>query len=123
MISCVDEVPPELVRHIVKVHLPLPDAQEFAGIVTFLSKEADRPILPEDIDLSSISRAAKGLTEAEFVQACLTSVREVGVIDAEFINKFKRDKIKENGVLEIRRPRIGLDDIGGLDRAKEIIKR
>src|SRR5690606_27736174 len=49
------------------------------------------------------------------------SVRDYSVISPKVVKDFKSSKIKAGGVLEIIEPKMSLDDIGGLDRAKEII--
>jgi len=122
LLSCGMDIPPEIARHAAVVPSSLPNTAELAYIVTHISNEANEPVLPEAADLTPITRAGLGLTESEFVQACVLSLRERGIIDAEHINNFKRAKVSYGGMLEIRRPEINFDMIGGLDLAKETIK-
>jgi SpoVK/Ycf46/Vps4 family AAA+-type ATPase len=71
--------------------------------------------------LSAIAKAGVGLTEQEFIQVSLLSLNTTQKVDPVFMSKWKMDRVKQGGIIEIRRPKINLDDIGGLDLAKELI--
>ena len=69
------------------------------------------------------SKAGLGLTESSFINLCLTSVVETGTVDPEVIYNMKMADIKRNGILEIKKPTITFDQIGGLDNIKQIINK
>lgn len=121
LISCTGEIPPEISRHVAIVDHELPNGPELAAIATDISNNIEGGVLGEDASAAKIVKAGLGLSESEFMQASLLSVKDSGIIDPKSVNEFKMAKIKSGGVLEIRNPVITLDDIGGLDRAKEII--
>lgn len=126
-LSCKADVPPEISRHVANAGFSLPSQEELAGILAHIdqnlgtNEDGKRALEEKTLKTGRLSRAGLGLTEQEFVQGSLLSLRNGGQITAEYIEKFKREKIKAQGILEIRRPQIGLDDIGGLDLAKDLI--
>lgn len=121
MFSCGGQIPPEIVRHTAIVEAPLPDVEDLAKLILHIATEATDDILPDTADLTPLTRAGLGLTEAEFTQAAMLSLRNKAVLDHQYINHFKLEKIRSGGMLEIRRPKMSLDDIGGLDLAKQLI--
>jgi SpoVK/Ycf46/Vps4 family AAA+-type ATPase len=72
--------------------------------------------------MSKVVKAGLGLSEQEFIQVSLLSLSENKTVDPSYIAKWKMDRVKQGGILEIRRPSISLDQIGGLDLAKELIE-
>lgn len=119
-LSCTDEVPPELSKHFVVCNPGYPSESE----LTYLSTEIfskDSTLFNNDFDLNKVVKAGLGLTEQEFIQVSMLSINERKTVDHEFIAKWKMDRVKQGGILEIRRPKIALGDIGGLDLAKELI--
>lgn len=118
-LSCNAEVPPEIIAHTAYVDFPMPNNEDLAKTVAKVATQ-----LPEDVEVEfqGLVQAGLGLTETQFIQACMLSLAQEKGIYAEFVSKWKSDMIKQGGVLEIRRPTLSLDDIGGLDLAKQIIE-
>lgn len=99
-----------------------PNQAEIAQIVTHINSAAhDR--LADSNDIKDLVTAGLGLTESEFINLCLTSVVSTQKLDAKFIYDTKMAQIKRNGILEIIKPQISFDNIGGLDNIKDIIRR
>jgi ATP-dependent 26S proteasome regulatory subunit len=99
-----------------------PTANEIATIVNHINSAAhDRLIDPNDI--KDLVNAGLGLTESEFIDLCLTSIVNTQKLDAKFVYDTKMASIKRNGILEIIKPQISFDSIGGLDNIKDIIRR
>ena len=100
----------------------LPNKEELYTIVTHINSAAHdslvAPNLIKDVVISGL-----GLTESQFIDLCLTSVLANSSIDPKFIYDQKMASIKKNGILEIIKPKITFDDIGGLDNVKDIIRR
>ena len=119
-LSCNSEIPPELGHNIAYVEAPLPSEVELAEIAAHIHMKSNISG-PEDIDLSKISRAGLGLNETEFIQSCLLSVSNHNKLVPSYISSYKLEKIKNAGLLEIRQPKIGLHNIGGMDLAKDLI--
>lgn len=121
LISCKDEVPPELARDTVKVRYELPTEEQIRETIRFVDKQSGGNL--QGTDITPFVRAGLGMSEFELAQTCALSLRQNNKLDAEFINNTKLDKLKADGLLEIRVPTIKLADIGGLDRAKELFRR
>jgi ATP-dependent 26S proteasome regulatory subunit len=77
----------------------------------------------EDGTAQDIARSALGLSESVFINLCLLSIIKNKVISSKYIYDTKMSKIKQSGILEIIKPKMTFDNIGGLDNAKDIIKK
>lgn len=82
-----------------------------SGTVSIASKEG------------KIIKAGIGLNEGSFINLCLTSIIEKGTVDPEYIYNQKMKEVKEKGILEIVRPKITFDQIGGLDNVKDLVSK
>ncbi len=120
-LSVVD-VPEGFLHLFTQIEFEYPDLDELSSILIHIENSTDEIILDSSKKME-IARSGLGLTESSFVNICLTSILERGTIDAEYIYSLKMSDIKKNGILEIRKPRITFDDIGGLDNIKQIINR
>lgn len=116
LISCKDEVPPEIARDTFKVFAELPDAAELTKIVQRLLPSSTVPAL------DAVVRAGQGLSEVEFINACARSFDTHRALDPEYINHLKIETIRSGGLLDIRTPRLTVDDVGGLDRLKQLLE-
>lgn len=112
------KIPPELAHATVVIEPELLDAAAIGAIVVHLDAKVGTTS-----DVASIARSGKGMAEPAFVNACLSSLAEVGSIDPVRINTNKMEAIKRTTVLEIRTPKLTLDDIGGMDLAKDLIAK
>lgn len=112
------EIPPEIRRMAVMVEHSLPNEDDLGDLADKLMTAKQG----EHSDRANVVRAAKGMTEGEMVSASLLSLREHGSMRSDSINDAKLEKIKTDGLLEVTVPQISLDDIGGLDNAKRLIK-
>jgi len=114
------EIPPDL-AHLLSVVKPvLPTSTELAEITAHIEMSVGE-VLEDEIDISKVSEYGAGLSESEFIEACLLSATKTNKLDPMFINEYKMERIKLGGNLEIRRPEFGLTEIGGLDNAKKLI--
>lgn len=115
------DVPEDLLHLLTVVEPALPTNTELAEIAAHIETSIGERLTSE-VDLSKVGVCGMGLTEPEFVQACLLSVRERKALDPQFVNEYKMEKIRAGGTLEIRRPANGLASIGGMDNAKKMIE-
>jgi AAA+ superfamily predicted ATPase len=115
------DIPQDLTHLLTVVEPALPTSTELAEIAAHVEASIGEHLTSE-VDLSKVGMCGMGLTEPEFIQSCLLSVRERKALDPQFINEYKMAKIRAGGNLEIRRPGSGLDSIGGMDNAKKMIR-
>jgi ATP-dependent 26S proteasome regulatory subunit len=104
------------------IEFEIPSLEELASIVTHIDEASGNQLVEQD-KLPAIAKAAIGMTESEFINVCLNSVLEKGKIDPDYIYNIKMAEIKKNGILEIIKPKVTFDNVGGLDNIKEIITR
>lgn len=117
LLSHKDEIPNEISRSTTHLMHELPDREELESIITHMGKR-----LTIEDDAKLIARAGLGLSETEFLSAGFMSHKEHSVIKAADINSAKMELLKKNGILEVRKPDVVLDDLGGLDHAKQLIE-
>ena len=99
-----------------------PNPQELHSIVSHINASAHDSLIAQDHIKDAVA-SGLGLTESHFIDLCLTSVISKSKIDPKFIYDQKMATVKKNGILEIIRPSITFDDIGGLNNIKDIIRR
>jgi len=123
-------LPPELEKEVTVVDLPLPDADELRGMLRSLCQQLAESD-PKQVQLSrgdvdALVRAAQGLTLAEaesaFAKAAVTDGK-LQSKDVEIVLAEKRQVIRKSGILEFHPTEITMDDVGGLERLKEWLRR
>lgn len=95
---------------------------EIADILHHFHSSTDGLVLNIE-ESEDIIKASLGLSEHEFISLSLTSILDVNKISSKYIYDQKMAKIKERGILEIVKPKMTFDNIGGLDLAKDLITR
>lgn len=108
--------------HLFKIiEFDYPTVSELTSIVSHISSASDTQLIkdsPQDI-----VKAGLGLSESEFINLSLQSVLELGEVSSKYIYDQKMSSIKKNGILEIMKPKVTFDQIGGLDYIKDLIAR
>lgn len=113
---------PEQYLHLVNAFEQVyPTQQELAQITQHIAERSEDKIQISNV--KEIVNAGIGLTETDFIDMCLTSIVATGNIDPKFIYDTKMSNVKKNGILEIIKPQMNFDSIGGLDNIKDIIRR
>ncbi len=109
------QVPEELQEAVAAVDIPLPSAEELAGVLGEVAEETGR--LPSDgAARDALVRAAQGLTLEEAKRAFRRTTVSGGDVDA-VIDEKSRAFTRTQG-LAFRKPNETLDDVGGLDGLK-----
>lgn len=116
------DCPEEYVSFFTVIDDLYPNVQEITAIVQHIDQRSNNKAVKEN-DIKDIINAGLGLTEFDFIDLCISSIDQKGTIDAKFIYDTKMSNIKRNGILEIIKPNITFDNIGGLDNIKDIIRR
>ena len=113
--------PPEQITHLFHVaEESYPTLQELKDILYHIHTSTNGEVINSE-HAEEIAKAGLGLSESKFVNLCLLSVMENGSVDASFIYAEKMANVKKNGILEIVKPKMTFDNIGGLDNIKNVI--
>ena len=83
----------------------------------------DSLIKMSDDEIQAVARAGQGMTFDEFTRAIATSLIDFDNIDVDRILDHKKHAIKKSDVLEIISVQAGIEEVGGLDLAKEYFMR
>lgn len=118
VISHEDTVPEPFRRVALHVTHELPEKEELISVTKQL--EAGIP-LEKDVD--TIAEAGKGMSRSEFIHAAITSARHRGCISAEDIVATKKKMLKDSDVIDVRTPKLTVEDLGGFDNAKRLVKQ
>lgn len=97
-----------------------PDREELFTILRHIDKSTSGTFSIAHKE-EQIIKSGAGLNESSFINICLTSALERGFIDPDYIYAQKMQEVKEKGILEIIRPKITFDQIGGLNNIKNLI--
>jgi ATP-dependent Zn protease len=112
---------PKDVYDIQVVEPELMGIKEINDILHHLSVGLDINITTEESQ--EIARASVGLSEFSFINLSLLSLIKNNKIDPKYIYEEKMRSIKKNGILEIVKPKITFQDIGGLDYVKDLMRK
>lgn len=116
------DIPNEYPNLFKLVNYGMPTPEELYHIVDHINTSSHgRFVKPESI--KDIVRSGLGLTENDFIDYCLQSIVNTGSLDSKYIYDNKMASLKQHGILEIIKPTLTFDNIGGLDNIKNIIKR
>jgi ATP-dependent 26S proteasome regulatory subunit len=99
-----------------------PSGEEIMFILSHINNSSDNQLVKPE-SFKDIVNAGLGLSESEFINLSLQSVLENGEVNSEYIYAQKMSNIKKNGILEIIKPQVKFDNIGGLDAIKDLIIR
>jgi len=119
------ECPEEYNFLFITIQNSYPDLNELLAIIGHMHDSTNGEITDAktDKDFLEIAKAGLGLNEFTFINLALMSVLETGKIKADYIYKSKMASIKKNGILEIIKPKVTFDTIGGLVNIKQVISR
>lgn len=113
---------PEGFNHLFNfIEAEYPSREEFITIISHIDSSSNGQLIKSDT--KDIINSALGLSETEFINLALNSVLENGEVSADYIYQQKMSSIKKNGILEIIKPQVTFDNIGGLDYIKDLIFR
>ncbi len=115
-----DEAPVEIASMCTSVKFGYPTESELMGLIDLVNTSYPHDVL-KDQNVEKIVSSSRGMTELEAIETYLSSIRAHGVISHELVDQIKLDRMKAHSILDISRPQVTLDDVGGLDKAKELI--
>jgi ATP-dependent 26S proteasome regulatory subunit len=118
--SC--DVPEEYPGLFRSTEFGVPTEEDLYHIVDHITQSSEGRFV-DSKSIKEIVRSGLGLMENDFIDQCLSSIIRFGKVDSKYIYDNKMASVKQKGILEIIKPKISFDNIGGLDNIKNIIKR
>ena len=122
LLSHTSEVPNELKHIAAHYEDELSSEEEFDEIVIDMINKAGLSSM-DSTERKLITRAAAGMSHFEFVNSSIESLLDHGHLDVNSINAAKINILSRGGVLSMRIPKLKMSDIGGMDSAKQILKK
>lgn len=116
------DCPEDYVNMFKTIDAEYPSQEELMFVVSHIDSSTDGQLVDKS-KLKDIVNAGLGLSESEFINLSLQSVLELGEVSPDYIYQQKMSGIKKNGILEIIKPQVKFDNIGGLDAIKDLIVR
>jgi ATP-dependent 26S proteasome regulatory subunit len=110
--------PMELEKEVTIVDYKLPERAELQVVLKSVCK-ATGAAMPKDKEVEALLDAALGMTALEAENAFAVSLVEAKKFDAALIRREKAAIVKKTGLLEVIETTETLDQIGGLENAKE----
>lgn len=116
------DIPQDYVHVFKLIEAEFPTREELTYILSHVSSQTDGHFFSKN-DLKSILDSGIGLNESDFINIVLQSIVEKGKVSPEYIYEHKMSSLKKHGILQIIKPKITFDNIGGLDLVKDLIAR
>jgi len=126
-------LPPNLEKQVTVVNFELPKPDQIEVRVREAiqhMKKSDRSqrhkntkLTYDDMEVQECTRALTGLTMIEVDDAISTSVTHMQELNVQRLIAAKRQIIKKNQILEFIDQPVGMEDVGGMDHAKEYLAR
>lgn len=119
MLSFKDKLPDEFVRTATRIQHELPDAEELTRITQHIM---DVHQMETEVEVSKIVRSSLGMSEQEFINTALLSIRDRQFIDPIYVGDNKLEQLKRDGILEVRQPKLTINDLGGMDLGRQLVE-
>lgn len=125
ILFCSFACPEEYKNLYVEVEDGYPSYKDILDIIAHMHKSTNGEIFSssDPKHFADIAKAALGMTEFSMINTILNSVVETSKVSAEYVYKSKMTSVKRHGILEIIKPKVTFDQIGGLDLIKEVINK
>lgn len=120
IVGCQLHLPPELEKEITAIEYGLPSKADLLVVAKQLAADAKQELNGET---ERILDAGSGLTTTEFADAAAKSIIERGCIDPVLISDSKAEAIRKGGILEIVKPGVTFEQLGGLSDLKAWVSK
>jgi AAA+ superfamily predicted ATPase len=124
IISSILEIPVELENYVTVVDLPTPNQSEITNIINNYAKDLGLSVKEDQINELALDLI--GLSVFQIEQVLNLAYQKSGTIDEsdrELILFEKEQTIRKSGQLEILNYKESIDDIGGLEKLKDWLKK
>lgn len=120
IMACSMGLPPELEKEFTEVDFPLPGREILKEIAVRLAKGKGQELNGET---EPIIDAGIGLTSLEFADAVAASLTDHGKIVPSVVAEIKEKTLKKGGLLEIIKPGVTFDNLGGMHGVRSWITK
>lgn len=123
IIGCEKVIPPEIEKEITMIEFDLPDRHALMEIACEVAEcvPEEHAITMESAVTEELANAATGMTHAEAENAFSLSFVETGKWTPSVVYREKCQVVKRSNLLEVLQAVSTMDDVGGLDVAKDYI--
>ena len=122
MTGCRYDMPEELEKLVIRMDYDMPSDDDIRSILSSLMVGVPEDVeVPDEPKIEQIIAACKGMTSEEIENAIALSVVSERKVDPAMLAAEKANAIKSCGFLEVINVNKTLDDIGGMEGAKEWI--
>jgi SpoVK/Ycf46/Vps4 family AAA+-type ATPase len=113
----------ELAATVPNTYVAPPSVEHLTSIASHIIESVpESNVVPDGKTVKDLGVAGVGLGESQFRNLITSSYVNYSKIDPEYILEQKLATLKESCGLDIRKPKISFDDIGGLDILKKTIE-
>lgn len=117
--ACSNDIPAELAKLFTVVEFNLPTKSELLDVAKTIAKTRGVEL---NGNTDAVLDAGSGLTITEFTDAVSASITEHNDIVASMITDIKEKALKSGGILEVIKPGVTFDKIGGMKGLKEWVR-
>jgi len=124
-------IPPTLTGIFKTIKEELPDIDEIKTMINDVivrlpqfnnesGKDVQTDYTEDEIAMAAVNLC--GLTRTDIKRIMRESIGRLNKLDVEFFGSIKQDNIMKTGMLKYRQPRMKLDDVGGNDNVKKMLR-
>ena len=123
IVSPNQKVPREIEKLMNVVYFGMPGKKEITDVVNLVLELKDITLDKNEKD--KIIQSGVGLTEPELINALYKSIAvdESGKPTATKISSIKEQIIRKGGLIEYHSPKIGMNDVGGMEKLQEWVEK
>lgn len=122
-----NDIPVEISSFTTVESFDTPDESALVELLSYLSEKIPQPseneFAIEDEHIVSLAKACRGMSEQEVITTTFDLVKTKGKVLADDIERLKYERLKASSSLNIVKPAHGLEAVGGLDIAKDIVRK
>lgn len=121
--STESEVPKEIAAMCAVEGFGLPTESALVEFLTYVSTKINDEEKLSSEAIGGLATACRGMAEFDVLNTVFSLIKRDGTVKSEEIERLKYERLKASSSLDIIKPKFGLDEVGGLDYAKEIVRK
>lgn len=122
MLASTPEVPEEISAMTTFTKWAYPTVPDLTVTIKTIAENYSSDVI-KDVPVEDLAKASLGLSERDAIEAYLRSIRETGTIDYNRLKELRMERLRASSFLDVKDPTVLLTQVGGLDNAKELIRK